>query len=98
MSAGTPKRTVRIAEDEWRATMARVQRSRGPGGEVTPVIRALLAIYRAVPLRLERRLRARALLEDRTVAELVVEALKAYLDGPGQQPAPPSGDDGADGA
>ncbi|MCK9901319.1 hypothetical protein [Glutamicibacter sp. V16R2B1] len=77
--------------------MARVQQARGTGGEVTPLIRALLAIYRAVPLRMERQLRARALLEDRPVADLVVEALGCYLSEPEQQKAPPPGEgDGAE--
>lgn len=74
--------------------MARVQRVRGTRGDVTPVIRALLAVYRALPLRLERQLRARALLEDRPVADLVVEALARYLDEPEQHEAPPPEESG----
>jgi hypothetical protein len=71
-----------MAEPEWRALMARVQAAYGPKGEVSRALHRLAEIYRAVPVELERQLRRQAAIEDRTVAEVVVSALRRYLDEP----------------
>lgn len=84
-----------MSDTEWMGAMARVQAAYGTRGEVGRVIRQLLAIYRQVPVRLERRLRARALTEDRPLAELVVEALGRYLDEPPVDDDAPASEAGA---
>jgi len=80
MAGWEPNRTFRMGERDFRAAMRRAQR--GPAGNLTEAIRRLLRVYRAVSPRDERRLEARAVLEDRPVELLVRDAIRHYLDGP----------------
>lgn len=75
-----PNRTFRMSTREYLAAMRRAQR--GPAGNLTEAIRRLLRIYRAVSPKDERKLEARAVLEDRPVELLVRDAIRRYLESP----------------
>src|SRR3954465_3700249 len=77
MTGWEPNRTFRMADREYAAAMRRAMR--GPAGNLTEAIRRLLRAYRAVSPRDEKRLEARATLEDRPVELLVRDAIRLYL-------------------
>lgn len=72
-----PTRTFRAPPNEW---VAFLKRTAAAGRTMTDVLRVAVRAYAALPRDDERRIRARALAEDRDEAEVIVDLLRRGLE------------------